>query len=368
MSQTILPAQALAGIRILDFSRLLPGPYCTMLLMNMGAEIVKIESPLAGDHLRMAPPEFGFSAVFDLLNRGKQSVALNYRNPRGREIVLRLAREADVVVESFRPGVMERWGLGDDALRAVNPRLIYCALSGYGQSGPYRDRGGHDLNYISIAGLLAVNAAPHQPPAIPGVQMADLSGGMLGALEILGALVERGRTGAGRYLDVSLLDGALLWAAPQMAALAAPGVHLRLLGGDAPCYNLYTTADGQYLTLGALEPNFWLAFCQRVERADWIARQFDPALIAEIAALFRTRPRAEWLEVFRDTDALEPVPSVAEARHDPQVRLRWPMLFPGQDGERAPALGAHTASVLKKLGVSADELEELKAHGVVKSN
>jgi crotonobetainyl-CoA:carnitine CoA-transferase CaiB-like acyl-CoA transferase len=366
MTPSLLPSQALAGVRVLDFSRLLPGPYGAMLLARMGAEVVKIESPLAGDYMRMAPPESGFPAMFDLLNRGKQSVALNYRNARGREIAQQLAREADVVVESFRPGAMARWGLGYDALRALNPRLIYWSLSGYGQSGPYRDRGGHDLNYISIAGLLAVNGPRDRPPVVPGVQTADMAGGLLGALAVLGALVERGRTGEGQYLDVSLLDAALLWAAPQITALTASNLPVRLLGGDVPCYNLYATGDGRYLTLGALETPFWMEFCKRVERDEWAARQFDPTLVAEVAALIGTRSCAEWLELFSGMDACEAVYSIEEAMQDPQVRLRRPLLFPQGTDVRAPALGAHTEVVLKRVGVSEAELAELAARGVIK--
>lgn len=362
----IFSSQALRGLRVLDFSRLLPGPYCTRLLANLGADVIKIESPLAGDYMRMAPPESGFPAMFDWLNHGKRSVALNYRNARGREIAFELARAADVVIESFRPGGMTRWGLGPEALRAANPRLIYCSLSGYGQSGPYRDRGGHDLNYISIAGLLAVNASAGAPPAVPGVQLADLAGGLLGALAILSALVERGRTGQGQYLDVALLDGALLLAAPQISALTTPGVQRRLLGGDVPCYNLYTAADGGQVALGALEPPFWIEFCKRVEREDWVARQFDPALVAEVAALLRTRPRSEWLERFQGMDACEAAYTLGEATQDPQVNLRQPLLFPREAGAAAPALGADTAAVLRQAGVSEAELADLAARGVVK--
>jgi crotonobetainyl-CoA:carnitine CoA-transferase CaiB-like acyl-CoA transferase len=304
--------------------------------------------------------------MFDWLNHGKQSVALNYRNARGREIAFELARAADVVIESFRPGGMTRWGLGAEALRAANPRLIYCSLSGYGQSGPYRDRGGHDLNYISIAGLLAVNTSAGQPPAVPGVQMADLAGGVLGALAILGALVERGRTGEGQYLDVSLLDGALLLAAPQITTLTTPGARHRLLGGDVPCYNIYAAADGGSVTLGALEPPFWIEFCKRIEREEWTARQFDPALVAEVAALFRTRPRSEWLERLQGLDACEAAYTLDEALKDPQVALRRPLLFPRAADAAAPALGADTAAVLQQAGVSGAELADLAARGVVK--
>lgn len=359
----------LSGVRVLDLSRLVPGPFCTLLLAQMGAEVIKIESPLAGDYLRLAPPDLGFEAAFDRLNQAKLSVALNFRAPRCRAIMTRLVQDVDVIVETFRPGAMPRWGLGYEALRAIHPRLVYCSLSGYGQSGPYRNRAGHDLNYITVGGLLSLNRVESEPPQIPPVPIADLAGGMLAALAIASALFSRERTGVGTYLDVSLLDPVLLWVAPlAAAALARSDESTREpLGGALPCYNLYATADGRHLTLAALEPHFWSNFCQTVNRAEWLARQFDPSLRQELAQLFQTRPCADWLRLFENVEAcLEPVPSLKEMQQHPQVQHRNRDLGLS-DGKAGSAMGAHTRLVLKRIGLSEDELAELEAEGLIKT-
>lgn len=356
----------LSGIRVLDFSRLLPGPYCTWLLAEMGADVIKVESPLAGDNLRHAPPGQGFEGMFDALNHNKRMLGLNYRHPRGRELAHALARRADVLVESFRPGAMARWGLNAEALRAENPGLIYCALSGYGQSGPYRDRAGHDLNYQAVAGLLGFGRLPGEPPALPNVQIADLAGGMLAAVRILGALAGRGRTGQGACLDVALVDGPLTWLA-ALGVLRRPAeapTQRPPLAGGLPCYNIYATADGAYVTLAALEPTFWADFCRAAGRPDLIPRQTDPATAAELTALFRSRPQAEWLALAEAVDAcLEPMPAPAAVH--PQAQARQAAL--GLDtGARAPALGAHTRAVLEELDLPEAEMHDLEQQHVIR--
>ncbi len=380
--------QPLVGIRVLDLSRLLPGPFCTMLLAEMGAEVIKIETPLTGDYARLAPPHLGLGNIFEATNRSKKSVALNYRNARGREIFLQLVKDADVVFETFRPGAVKRWGVDYDAVRAVNPRVIYCSLSGYGQTGPYRDRAGHDLNYVGVGGLLALNGAAGGPPVPPGVQIADLAGGMLAAIAILGALTGRERTGQGAYLDVAMLDAVIAWVAPLLDP-AFPGAGQNpergrmTLAGGLPCYNVYAAADGQFITLGALEPSFWTTFCNAVERADLIPRQFDYDAIPEVAAIFRRQTREEWLARFQSVDAcVEPVNSFAEVWRHPQVRHRGLIVEAAGQGDHigspfrsatseraspAPALGTHTREVLRQAGLSDEEISELEAKGVVKS-
>jgi len=206
---TTLPLQ---GIRVLDLSRLLPGPYLTQLMADLGAEVVKVETPLAGDHVRLAPPEMGLGNMYGAINRGKKSLALNYRNARGRELFLELAKTADVVLEGFRPTIADKYGIGYEAVRAVKPDIVYCSLSGYGQEGPYRQRAGHDFNYLSIGGAFSLNG--RERPVPYGLPVADLSGGMLAAIAILGALVGRERGGQGMYLDVALLDGVISWMTP----------------------------------------------------------------------------------------------------------------------------------------------------------
>jgi alpha-methylacyl-CoA racemase len=381
----------LDGIRILDLSRLLPGPYCTLLLADLGAEVIKVETPGAGDYARIIPENLGGDGVFQIVNRNKKSLALNYRNARGLEVFLRLAREADVVVEGFRPGSVDRWGLGYAALSALNPRLIYCSLSGYGQDGPYAQRAGHDLNYVALGGLLALNGVASGPPIPPGVQIADLAGGMLAAVAILGALVRCGQTGQGAYLDVSMLDAVVSWVAPFAGAEFLrtgqnPQRGAMTLSGGLPCYTVYRTADGQYLALSALEPHFWAAFCHAIERPDLLPRQFDLSLTADLAALFATRPRADWLAALAGADAcLEPVNEMSDVARDPQVRHRGlvigteavaaqgagftlgsPFTFAGVRPAPAPRLGEHTREVLSNAGLGEAEIQELAHSKIVR--
>ncbi len=394
-----MTSQPLIGIRVLDLSRLLPGPYCTMLLADLGAEVIKIETPRVGDYARLVPSDFGGDAMFRTLNRNKKSVALNYRNPRGREVFLRLASEADVIVETFRPGAVTRWEIDYQAVRTVNPRLIYCSLSGYGQCGPYRDRAGHDLNYVALGGLLALNGAAGGPPIPPGVQIADLAGGMLAAVAILAALLGRGRTGEGAYLDVAMLDAVTSWAAPVAGALfshtgKSPERGRMLFSGMFPCYNVYETADGRFITLAALESHFWTAFCTAVDRDDLRARQYDVDAIPDVATIFRARTRDKWVAWFREVDAcVEPVSTIEEMLRDPQVqhrglvaedippeepveqassqppgRIGSPFQFTRRTPESpAPALGEHTWEVLRQAGFDDEEIRELEAARVLKT-
>ncbi len=378
----------LAGLRVLDLSRLLPGPYCTLLLAHLGAEVIKIETPRVGDYLRHAPPELGFGSMFELLNQHKQSVALNYRNARGKEVFLQLAHQADILVETFRPGAMARWGLGYEALCAVNPQIIYCSLSGYGQSGPYRDLAGHDLNYLALGGFLDLNGPAGGAPGIPPLPIADLGGAMLAALSIVSAVAGRARGQGGRYLDVAMLDAVMSWMLPiagsfvlSQGSVPARG-HLPL-GGGLPSYNVYRTADDLLITFAALEPNLWADFCAAVARPDLNARQFDPAAIADLAALFRAKTRVDWLHTFQGQDiCVEPVNTFADAWRDPQVRQRGlaregagplgevgsPFQFATPPAPApAPALGQHTRPVLRQAGFSAAEIQELEAKGIAKS-
>jgi crotonobetainyl-CoA:carnitine CoA-transferase CaiB-like acyl-CoA transferase len=265
------------------------------MLADLGAEVIKVETPLAGDYARIAPAELGFGGVFEALNRGKRSIAVNYRLPRGREVVLRLAAAADVFLEASMPGQLARRGLGAPAVRAVNPRIVYCSLSGYGQEGPYRDRPGHDIDYLAIGGLLAVLGPAGARPVPPGVQLADVAGGTLAALEILAALYRRERTGEGAVLDVAVLDAIVAWLGTLGTGAATAGVVPGPLAGTYPCYAVYPAADGAFLAVGALEPPFWVAFCRAVEREDLIPRQYDATAIPEVSAILAKRSRAAWL-------------------------------------------------------------------------
>ncbi len=366
---------SLEGIRILDLSRLLPGPYATQLLADLGAEVIKIERPPEGDYLRLTPPllevnggAHAVSTVFAQVNRGKQSICLDFSSERGRAILQRLAQHADVLVESFRPGALTRRGLGYDDLHALNPRLIYCSLSGYGQAGPYRYRAGHDLNYLALAGILNLNARRDTVPVPPPVQIADLSGGMLAAVQILAALVERVRTGVGKFIDVALFDGAVSWMQTMLGAFyraegANPTREGMPLTGMYPCYNIYETADGAYMSLGALELNFWISFCQAIQRPDLIERQLDAETIGTLTEIFRSRTRAEWIELAQRVDVcLEPVLEVSETLAHPQVRARG---WGPADGRRVPKLGEDTRPRLKEIGCTDAEIDELQAAGTV---
>jgi alpha-methylacyl-CoA racemase len=376
-------------MRVLDLSRLLPGPYCSLILADLGFEVIKVERPGGGDWARYVPPldaDNGEGLLFRALNRGKKSLTLNLKTEQGWAIFLKLVPTADVLLESFRPGVMERLALGYETLAQANPRLIYCSLSGYGQAGPYRDRAGHDLNYQGLAGLLDLTGPRQGSPALPGAPIADLSGALWAAVGILSALLERERTGIGQRVDSSLLGGAL-------ACLLLPVTrHLggqpmargaSDLTGGVVCYNVYETQDGKYLTLAALEPEFWAAFCQAIGREDLLGQQFTPAVAGapvydDLCTLFRSRTQEQWVEMLTGADACcEPVYDVGEALACPPVQalqmlteggLLPPVQFSKrrQPGEgSAPALGQDTASLLAELGLDPPERARLHEQGVI---
>lgn len=375
--------QPLNGIRILDLSRLAPGPYLTQLLADLGAEVIKIETPTAGDYARLVPAQMGLGKMFDMLNQGKKSVAINYRNPLGRDVFHRLVATADVVLENFRPGTAARWKMDYESLRVIKPNLIYCALTGYGQDGPYRNRAGHDLNYSAISGALSLNALENNPPVPYGLTVADLSGAMLAGIAILSALTGRQRNGEGAYLDMALLDGIFSWMAPQAGGayfdnLQVTSGSLALHGGLA-CYNIYETADGRYLSLGALEPTFWSDFCKITERNDLLARQFDRTIKGDVANVFKQKSLATWLELFSASDGcVEPILSFEEALVHPQIKARGfvreknghpiglnsPFVFARGGDRSVPELGEHTNAILKDL-LSKQEFEELKSAGII---
>lgn len=388
----------LEGITILDLSRRLPGSYGTMLLADLGAQVLKVEEPMVGDHAREFPPSIGGEgAVFQAVNRNKQSLALNLKAQAGQAVFRRLAASADVVVEQFRPGVMDRLGLGWDALRALNGRLVYCALTGYGQDGPYRHRVGRDINYIATGGILGLTGAEGGPPILPGVQIGDLSGGMMAALGILAALLARERTGEGRFIDVAMLDTVFSWLCLPAAVFAATGeVPARgrlFLSGGLPGYQVYETKDGRYITVGALEEKFWRNLCRALGREDLVPfaepdEQRRQQMLVELGRLFKTRTRAEWMEHLADAEVcFGPVNDLAEAFADPQVLHRGMVAeVPLPDGtimaqpglplrlssgarrkhEPPPTLGQHTGRVLSRAGYSAEEIAALRGAGVIR--
>jgi len=385
--RSLAPTPPLARVRVLDLSRLFPGPYCSLVLADFGAEVIKVERPGGGDWLRYVPPlENGESLLFRALNRGKKSLTLNLKSDEGRAIFLRLVETAGVLLESFRPGVMERLGLGYETLAQANPRLVYCSLTGYGPEGPYRERAGHDLNYTGLAGLLDLTGPREGAPAIPGAPIADLAGGLWAAIGVLLALLAREQTGRGQRVDGSLLGGALA-CMPLAVAQYAGGRPMERGGGDLTgglvCYNIYETQDGKYVTLAALEPRFWAAFCQAVGREDLLEQQFAPAVpgryaYEKLCALFRTRTRQEWTQALAGVDACcEPVYTIGEALGSAPVQalgmlagkaLLPPVRFSAQPlrpPAPAPGLGEHTPGLLAELGYDAAEVEALRRRAVV---
>jgi len=384
---------ALDGIRILDLSRMLPGPYCSMMLADLGAEVIKVEEPIVGDPTRRSPPIIdGQSAPFAQVNRNKKSIAIDLKKSEGRDIFLKLASTADCVLEQFRPGVVDRLGINYATVAEVNPRIVYCSLTGFGQDGPHRERSGHDLNYLALSGVLGLTTDDRGKPVIPGVQVADLAGGMIAGFAILAALLAREKTGRGQYVDVSMFDVMLsmlpIPAAHHFAGKTIPVGGKYVLSGAYPFYNVYQTSDGKFMTLGALEPKFWANFCKKIERDELIARQFDAGenrenLFEEVRNVFKSRTQSEWIELMREADCCcEPVLSMAEAFEHAQTRARemirqGPSITeqlgfsyklsdtPPRETSRAPALGEHTAELLAEAGISKDEIIRLKEAGII---
>jgi alpha-methylacyl-CoA racemase len=401
----------LEGIRVLDLSRLLPGGFCSLLLADFGAEVLKVEDTGAGDYIRWAPPYYdgaqdsAKSALFLSLNRNKRSIRIDLKSEAGRQVLLRLVREHDVVLESFRPGVLDRLGVGYERMREENHELVYCAITGYGQTGPKRDASGHDMNYLGLIGLLGLTGeggGVGGHPIQAAGQIADLGGGaLMAAFGIMAALRERdgapGKPGSGegQLVDVSMADGALSWLAMVAGQYFADGVVPRrgeqMLAGSVICYRPYQCADG-WVTLGALEPKFWQAWCRGVGREDLIEKQFEkPGSVAhgQVCDLFKSRTRGEWAQFATQHDCcLEPVLEVDEALSSELVREREMVVRldqPGVEGgvrqlgipvklDRTPGepnrlpgpgLGEHTEEVLRAAGYGDERIAELLERGAV---
>jgi crotonobetainyl-CoA:carnitine CoA-transferase CaiB-like acyl-CoA transferase len=385
----------LTGYRVLDLSLRLPGSLCTQILADLGADVVKIEDPGGGDPFRRTPPLAGSTgSFFQITNRNKRGVALDLRHPRGREVFLRLAAGADVLFENFRTGTLDRMGLGYDAIREFNPRIIYCSLTGFGPDGPYRDRPAHDLDFLALSGLLYLLKREGELPPVPESQIAGAGGGISAALGILAAVIRRERTGEGGKVDAAVFDGLTPLLGLAMAQRMADGGARResLVGGAYACYNVYETRDGKYLTLGCLEEKFWRAFCRAVEREDLAGDQLAPeprrsALLREVRALMRQRSLKEWTELLGKHEiCFAPVNSPEEAMNDPHAthsglwfngkhphdgdvpQQGFPVRFSGvRPGWRnhPPALGEHTREILAEIGCSTEEIEGLRAAGVI---
>jgi len=383
----------LKGLKMLDLSRLLPGPYCSLLLADLGVEVLKIEDSEQGDYMRrMGPSLKKDSAYFLALNRNKKSMILNLKTKEGKEIFYKLIDTYDILLEGFRPGVMDRLGIGYQELKSKNPRVIFCSLSGYGQNGPYKERSGHDINYIGLGGILELTGPKDGDPTIPGTQIADIGGGgMMAAIAILAAIVHREKTGEGQYLDVAMHDGVISWlsihAGRYFMDNELPKRGEMHLSGRFACYQVYPTKDGRHISLGALEPKFWKNFCQAIGREDLVLKQFIEGeervqIIKEIRELFKTKTQKEWVEFFKNVDAcLEPILSLGEVFQHPHVLHRKMVIeyehpvegkirqvgnpikssqFPFEIRTPSPGWGEHTMEVLKEIGYSQKEIQHLK--------
>lgn len=395
-------AMALDGIKVIDLSRMAPGPFCTMVLGDLGAEVIRVEEPGGG---RMARERTAGSdedrasrnAAFNALNRNKRSIALNLKSDSARKALHQLVSDADVFVEGFRPGVVSRLGCDYETLRELNPRLVYCSLSGYGQDGPYSGLVGHDINYISVGGALGVIGDRDGPPVIPYNIIADFAGGGLhAATAILAAIIARGHTGRGQYVDVAMSDGVTYMLASMMSAYFSDGVVAKpgamSLNGAAPYYNVYRCRDGRYLSVGCIEPWFWAALCRALDRNDLVPIQFDEDkseyIMGELRDIFATRDRDDWWESLSGIDniAVAKVSSLEEVASDPQNLHRnmaiqagavngepvrqvgiGPKLSdtPGSVRFIGATTGQHTDEVLAELGYSVEDIAALRESGAV---
>jgi crotonobetainyl-CoA:carnitine CoA-transferase CaiB-like acyl-CoA transferase len=389
---------ALEGITVLDFTRLLPGPFCTQLLCNLGADVIKIEDPKLGDYMRSVPPiVHDVSYPFLMVNRGKRSLAVDLKTPEGQEIVHKLARRADVVVEQFRPGVMARLGAAYDDLAMMNPKLVYCSFSGYGQTGPYKDLPGHDINFQALAGILSVTAGQDDKrPAIPGVPIADMASAFNAALAILAALRTRDRIGRGEWIDVSILDTAVTLMVLGLARFLATGDEPvpgeTLLTGVFPFYSLYESKDGRWLSVAAVEPKFWIRMCELVGASELSERQFADgaermAAAQTLAARFRERTSEDWEALFaKEQLPITLVKRVSEVVRDPHVKARelLPLIdvpdvgklqviaHPAKHAEtkvrdpaRVPGKGGNTVEILRVLGYTPRQIQALAKKEVI---
>jgi crotonobetainyl-CoA:carnitine CoA-transferase CaiB-like acyl-CoA transferase len=388
----------LAGIKVLDLSTLLPGSLCTQMLADLGADVLKIENPRAADGFRKTPPLVKtLGSYYHMINRNKKAMTLNLREPAGREILLQMVPGADVLLETLRPGGMARMGLAYEDLKGINPRLIYCSLTGFGQDGPYREEATHDINVLGISGILDLLAEKGGKPVVPGVQFAGAGGGsQSAAIGILASLLRRERTGAGQYIDAALLDGVTPFLGLVMSTCLATSEVPRggetLVGGGFAFYNVYETADHRYIALGCLEEKLWQEFCRAIMREDFIADQYatgprQDEITAGVRRIMLQKTRSEWLELLsRYETCASPVNSLAEALEDPQIRhrglwfrarhpvdgdvgqQRFPVKFDTDQPEwrmHPPSLGEHTREILLKMGYDDAALDDLAGRGII---
>lgn len=402
-------AGPLTSLKVLDFSTLLPGPFGSMVLADLGAEVVRVESPTRPDMVRILPPQVdGVSAAHAFLNRSKKAITLDLKRPAAVDTVKHLVSTYDIVIEQFRPGVMDRLGVGYEALKAVNPSIIYCSITGYGQTGPYKDRAGHDMNYLSIAGVTGYNGRKATGPAPINVQLADVAGGSYHAvMGILAAVIHRQQTGEGQHVDISMTDAAFsmhaLTAPPALLGGVQPGLEDTQLNGGS-FYDCYETSDGRYLSVGGLEPQFFAQFCAALGHPEWSGKglalnpDIQGPLKLDIAEVMKTKSFAEWSEIFASLDCcVEPVLSFSEACEHPQIKARellvevpvtktdsksgnedkgvktqTQLASPFKFSKTKPEyrsigaqLGEHTDEILAEAGLNESEIAELRKAGAI---
>ncbi|MBI1814083.1 MAG: CoA transferase [Deltaproteobacteria bacterium] len=369
------------GLKLLDLSRQLPGPFASMMLADLGVDVLVIAAP--NDVMGVGIP---------MIQRNKRSMTLNLKSPEGKEIFNRLAKDADIILEGFRPGVTDRLGIDYATMAKINPRLVYCSISGYGQDGPYRNKVGHDINYLGYAGVLGVSGPPDGPPVSAGVQIADIGGGaQMAVIGMLAALLARDHTGRGQFVDVSMMDGAVTWNVfhilMHLVSGQQPQRSKTRLTGHHPCYAIYETKDGKYVTVGALEEHFWKNLCVALGVDEFIPDEFAEGARREemfrvIRAKFKSKTQKEWLDILDPIDiCFGPVSDIAEVFEDPQVKHRG--LLPVVEGQRAlgsplkfsdtpprtpslpPDFGQHTGEVLQQLGFGDADIERLRSTRVI---
>lgn len=386
----------LAGIKVLDFSTLLPGPYATMLLADMGADVLRIESPTRADMLKEMTPKFDQRSYAHLtINRNKRSIALDLKHPDSKAIIKKLIAQADVVIEQFRPGVMQRLGLDYPSLKSINSRLIYCSITGYGQTGPFKDRAGHDINFLALSGLASYSGKTNTGPVLSGTQIADIAGGSHHAvMGILAAIIQRGVSGVGQLLDISMSDCALalntMYGATALASGENPTCGKELLNGGI-FYDYYRTQDDRFISVGGLEPQFAKAFFDSIGQPGWLNRAAEPpgkqqALKDDISQIIASKSLEQWRDFFSNLDVcVEPVLTINEASKHPHFiarkmivdisidknkvinQIASPIKFnsPAITNRVGVQLGANSKEVLLEQGFSISEIEQLIASNVV---
>ncbi len=386
-------------MRILDLTRLYPGPLATMLMADMGADVIKIEDVNSPDYIRTTPPFIGeISSAWLALNRSKRSLALDFKNEKGRQVFFDLVKTADIVIEGFRPGVLDKTGIGYESAKTHNSKIIYVSVTGYGQTGPRANDAGHDINYIGYTGALDLNGTEQTGPLMPGVQMADVAGGAyMAIIAILSALWSRDRTGEGQHIDIAMTDGVLPLMALQFSQFWGLGQSLsrdeQLLSGSLASYGTYECKDGKYVALGALEPRFWNNFCALIDQPEWRNMSYAQGeerdeIRIELQEIFKTKTRDEWASLAAGKDAcLTPILTMGEVKNDPQLQARemiveqdhpslgkisaigFPLKFSQTEptiSNPAPELGEHSREILKELEYDEKRIENLFSNGVVK--